>query len=515
MSNKRVLTPAVATSPRRNLGGFCFSSLLLVSAVLVRPAHAQNQASNEPNNAPANAAPSTAPGAAAPGAAVPGEAAAPGGSATAGPGTTAPSAPPSGEAGGAAPAAPEKRDSAPAATAAPGISTAELASPSAGAEPAAAEPTAPPDGDASSEEPSKGGKSKKKRKEGIKFDGRVMARAELSSHEATVVNEQGELEESQLDSFDLLVHQARLSAEYQSPLPWLSAEVGIDASSGKVEAKDAFVQAKGDGLLARMGQFRVPTGSYESTSSWQLPTADRGFLHDLLVDRLQIGGRRPGVLVGATLPLGLKPRILAGAFQGSELSDASTGETDIMERRSLDAQSQIVRIEAEGGVVHMGAFYERRVGVPEALLPGDEPEHFWTAGADIAVDWQFETGGLRFWVDGFSGESWFEHSEKEPDDEDAVFLAGRAVVALRLGGIEKDMPYVEPYARAGALDPDLTVVRDAALDVAVGVNVGFWRRARLTLEAQLNRTQDNFPETYALEQGAERRALILQAGVGF
>ncbi len=512
MSNKRVLTPAVATSPRRKLDGFAFSSVLLVSAVLVRPAYAQNQASNEPKNVPANAAPSTAPAAAPKGSAAPGGGAA----GAAAPGTSAPGAPPSGETVGAEPAVQETRSSPPAAAAAPSAGSAELAAPSAAAETTAPEPTVPPAGEASSDdEPAKGGKSKKKRKEGIKFDGRVMARAELSSHETTVVNEQGELEESQLDSFDLLVHQARLSAEYQSPLPWLSAEVGIDASSGKVEAKDAFVQAKGDGLLARMGQFRMPTGSYESTSSWQLPTADRGFLHDLLVDRLQIGGRRPGVLVGATLPLGLKPRVLAGAFQGSELSDASTGETDIMERRSLDAQSQIVRIEAEGGVVHMGAFYERRVGVPEALLPGDEPEHFWTAGADIAIDWQFETGGLRFWVDGFSGESWFEHSEKEPDDEAAVFLAGRAVVALRLGGTEKDMPYVEPYARAGALDPDLTVVRDAALDVAVGVNVGFWRRARLTLEAQLNRTQDNFPETYALEQGAERRALILQAGVGF
>jgi hypothetical protein len=343
----------------------------------------------------------------------------------------------------------------------------------------------------------------------------VIARAELSSQQRTVVNDSGELEEAELDSFDLLVRQARLSAEYQSPLPWLSAEVSIDAAKGRVDAKNAFIQAKGNGLLARAGRFRAPIGAYETTSSWQLPTADRGFLNDLLVDRLQVGGRRPGVLFGATLPLGLKPRVLAGAFQGSELADASTGETDVLERRSLDAQSQIVRIEAEGGVVQFGAFYERRVGVPAALLPGDDPQHFWTSGADIAVDWVFETGGLRFWVDGFCGESWYEHSEKEPDDEDPVFLSGRAIAALRLGGVEKDTPYVEPYARVGALDPDLTVVRDAAFDVAVGVNVGYWRRARLTLEAQLNRTQDNFPEAYALEQGSERRALILQAGVGF
>ncbi len=477
----------------RTLSRVSLTSLLLVASVVgPRAAHAQAEAAPpEATSEASNAAgtPDASEATAQPPAA-----------------DSAPSAPPS------------NATASNASTAAVGEGTAAAAPPPPPAE-ARSKDVAPADGAPGkeagpAEAPAEAG-GKKKKKHGVKVDGRVVGRAELVQKQTTTINSEGLLEDTEQESLDLLVRQARLGVEYQSPLPWLSAEVSVDASSSRVRARNAYVQAKGKGYLARLGRFRAPIGAFETTSSWQLPTADRGLLNDLIVDRLQVGGRRPGVLLGATLPFGIKPKILVAAFQGSQLVDPSTFDTDLIEERSLDVQSQLARVEAEAGVVRFGAFYQRRVGVPRTLLPGEDPEHYWTTGADIAVDWLFETGGLRFWIDGFSGASWLEHSGKERDDDDATFLAGRAVLAVRWGGIDKEQFYVEPFARVGALDPDLTVTRDAALDAAVGVNVGYWRRARLTLQGELNRTKSNFPQGYALDFSRERKALVLQAGVGF
>jgi hypothetical protein len=54
-----------------------------------------------------------------------------------------------------------------------------------------------------------------------------------------------------------------------------------------------------------------------------------------------------------------------------------------------------------------------------------------------------------------------------------------------------------------------------AWEAAVGVNAGLWRRARLTLQGEINRGQRNFPVSYLGGAEPDRMGLLLQAGVAW
>jgi hypothetical protein len=162
----------------------------------------------------------------------------------------------------------------------------------------------------------------------------------------------------------------------------------------------------------------------------------------------------------------------------------------------------------------IGASYEHRVG---SYAPG-RIKHYWTAGADLVLDKVFTSSGLRVWLDGVAGASWYEHVDKPEDTKDAVFVSGRALVAYRLGGVADEAFYVEPYTLLGFLDPDTDVASDIVFQGVLGVNVGFYHRARLSLEANLDRAQGNFPDQPLdgfLGRSPDRIALMLQGGVSF
>ena len=159
----------------------------------------------------------------------------------------------------------------------------------------------------------------------------------------------------------------------------------------------------------------------------------------------------------------------------------------------------------------MGAYYESRIGAPTPL----QTYRYWTAGADVYYDRVFDNGGLRFWLEGMSGSSWYEHASKPPDGKDAIFVAARATVAYRFGGTADEAFYVEPYALGSVLDPDAQVTADHLYEGVVGVNVGYWRRARLSLQGEINKGQRNFPAGYFVGPPPDRQAVILQAGVAF
>jgi len=89
------------------------------------------------------------------------------------------------------------------------------------------------------------------------------------------------------------------------------------------------------------------------------------------------------------------------------------------------------------------------------------------------------------------------------------------IAAFRFGGADKGEFYLEPYGSAGALDPDLRVSSDLAYEAALGLNVGFWKRGRLTFQGDMQRTLKNFPESYALDFYRDRRSLIAQVAVEF
>ena len=257
----------------------------------------------------------------------------------------------------------------------------------------------------------------------------------------------------------------------------------------------------------------MPVSSIEMASPWALPTVGRGFMHDLLVDRLQVAGRRPGLLLGWRGKGDWRPQVAAGAFQGSVMTSESTIDVDVdlIERQTLYGQTLVVRGGVESEHLEVGAYYQYRVGTPSLLAT----DRYWTAGGDLTGDWTFSSGGLRVWLDGLAGASWIEHPAKAPDGADAVFVAARGLIAYRFGGTEGGAPYLEPYVLAGALEPDLDVTYDLFWEIAPGVAVGFWQRARLTLQAEIDRADRSFPARYVVARNPDRTALLLQAGLAF
>jgi hypothetical protein len=343
------------------------------------------------------------------------------------------------------------------------------------------------------------------------FKGRVFALAELSHRNETVVGTTGTLEDRETNALDLSLASARFGLEYHSPLRWLSAELELEITD-KPQVKDAFVLA-GKRFFAKAGQFKLPTAALELESPWTLPTLRRGFVHDLLSDWLDVGSRRPGVAFGYRGKGDLKPRVTLGAFQGTTLKEVAPGDrnVDLIEEAALDAQSLAARVELTLLGVDFGAWYEHRVG---STVVGDF-EHYETGGLDAMLDHRFESGGVRLWLDGIVGESFYVTDDKPGDDKEPLFATARALAGYRFGGVQLGDPYLEPFAFFGLLDPDLEVVSDYALEGAIGVNAGFWDRARVGVQGELTRGERNFPTGFLDNQDPDRMSLLLQAGARF
>jgi hypothetical protein len=345
----------------------------------------------------------------------------------------------------------------------------------------------------------------------LQIKGRVFALAELSHRSETVVSQTGGLEDRDRNTLDLSLASARVGFEYHSPLRWLSLELELEIAA-RPEVKDAYVLA-GKRFFAKAGQFKVPTSALALESPWTLPIVRRGFAHDLLSDWLDIGGRRPGFAIGYRGKGGLKPRVTLGAFQGTMLNEVVPGDRDVrlIEQAALDAQSIATRAELSVFGVDVGAWYEHRAGGPVV----GEYEHYETFGLDATVDHAFDSGGLRLWIDGTLGESFYVAADKPGDDSTPLFAMARALVGYRFGGVALGDPYLEPFGHFALLDPDLEVVSDFATEAALGVNAGFWDRGRLTLQAERTSGARNFPAGFLDNQDPDRLSLLLQAGARF
>jgi hypothetical protein len=380
----------------------------------------------------------------------------------------------------------------------------------------------PPDADAPAEEKKK--KPKKDKSPGvgvvtaagrILVKGRVFALAELQHHEKLP----GYPTSREEDSFDLSLPSARIGFEYEAPIRWISAEVEVELA-GNPQLKDGYVQARGEHFFARAGQFKMPVSGLEMESPWVLPLARRGLVNVLLTDWLDVAGRRPGLIFGWRAKGGLKPRITLGAFQGESLGGLEAGDrdTDLLRESGFNSQNYVARIQAEPADIQLGAWYQHRVG---AVSTTEDPEHYFTAGIDAATDRVLPGGGIRAWLQAEVGESWYEYEQKAVDDETATFISARALVAYRFGGTVDEEAYFEPFGFFGMMEPDTEITADWAWEGAIGVNAGYWRRARLTLQGEINRAQRNFPLGAARGGGylhgeeIDRMGLLLQAGVAW
>lgn len=360
-----------------------------------------------------------------------------------------------------------------------------------------------------------GGKGKKKKADAprgqIELGGRVFAGAAFVSREQALVDATGVPVERRIDSLDLELASARFKLEYQAPIEWLSAEIETELR-GRPELKDAYVQARSKTYSARVGQFKMPFSAFALESPWTLPMTHRGAVHDMLSDVLQVAGRRAGVAFTARRREGLKPKLELGAFQGSVLVDALSGDTDPAEERFFPAQHVAARFSVKIDDLVAGLNYQHRMATPGLT----DPEYYWTAGADLTLDLDWQTGGFRAWLEGIAGATWLEHPDKPEDGEDAQFVSLRLIAAPRFGGVAPHEFYVEPYVMGALLEPDAGgVVSDLLLEAAAGVNVGFWDLVRLGIQGEGVRAERNFPVAYYRGNNPERLALLAQVGVRF
>lgn len=358
---------------------------------------------------------------------------------------------------------------------------------------------------------------KKKRKKGhrLDFKGRLIGRAQLTSRRVELLDPALQLRQRSLASLDLSLPSARFGFHYHSHIPGVGAVASLELMD-KPKLKDGYVQAKTDSgsLGVRVGQFKLPGSPFETESRLSLPSAGRGFVHDILTDRLEIGGRRPGLAGFAKLQLrkSWALELTLGAFQGSYLRDEATRDRSLLELQALGAQTVVGRVEAALGSLQLGLTGNYRVGTDRLLEPDREPNHFWSSGIDARVDAWVGPGGLRAWADFNIGESWFVAQQRRSTGK-PIYTAARAMLAFRGGGRERGQLYVEPYVMVGGLDPDAKVARDLALEAAAGVNAGFWERGHLTLQGGLTRTQKYFPSTFVLPDYRNQKTLLLQLGV--
>jgi hypothetical protein len=365
----------------------------------------------------------------------------------------------------------------------------------------------------------------------IEIHGRLFTRATLSTREAPRTGVTGP--QVRINALDLSVPSARIGFDYQSPLKWLSAQMEAELTD-RTPIKDGWVRARKRFVTVKGGNFKVPISALALESAVSLPLVDRGLIHDLLLDVFQVGDRRMGVSVelhDRDATAGLRPTLTLAAFQGSTLDQGIYRD---IEDETLRGQSYAARVELKPGDFTFGFSFEHRVG-PEVVLvvpEGGTPElrrpstceeacssHYYTFGADAALDVEFETTGLRFWLDGLAGRSWMESARKRLDPERSldgafpIFGSLRALLAYRFGGISRRDFYVEPYGMAGVLDPDLAYGRDHVAEWVLGVNVGRWKLARVGLEGQVHRGAARLPA--GLGGDPDRLTLMLQGAVAF
>lgn len=304
---------------------------------------------------------------------------------------------------------------------------------------------------------------------------------------------------------DLGVSSARVGLRYE-PRNWLLFDIEWEVTSRNA-LRDGFLRFHDKGLRAQVGQFKLPASALTQTSISEIPLARRGFTEDMVRDRYQIAGRRPGAMAAWRGPWTWRPELTVGAFMGGE---PVTGAPFVA--RATDAQTYVARGQVELGGVTLGLVGERlATGVP--LATPSPIGYYYVGGADLAADFELGNQGLRLWADAFVGQNWRQYASYNtcaplipPCDAyvDTTFRLFRALAAWRLGGLSAGDGYVEIFGMFSSLEPSTDVRKDLFREVLWGINAGEWKRHRLTLQLE-----------WAKRASANTSALLLESNARF
>jgi hypothetical protein len=307
---------------------------------------------------------------------------------------------------------------------------------------------------------------------------------------------------------DLELASARLSLDWRRGKR-LRVVVELEAK-GKAKIKDAFVRLDGPAhLRVQAGNFKMPPSAAERESSWTLPTAGRGILHDILDDGLALTGRAPGVELRWAPKLALGPELTVAAFQGRGpegdpapglLADDGGGMT-VAGRLELEVAHD-VKVGLWGG--------SRSIA-----LGTTERDRFWSSGVDLAAEWRFSAARVQLWVDLLAASS-----SKDPSPIDTprpILLAGRVILGVPFfPGAGHDL-FIEPYAMADLVDPSRDDQDDRVSELVLGVGTGKWQTWRLQVQVELQSAGIRTP--LALDGNPDRpvdtRRVTVQLGAAF
>jgi hypothetical protein len=299
-----------------------------------------------------------------------------------------------------------------------------------------------------------------------------------------------------------------------NPTGWFRAEVEYDVADG-TPLKDAYLRVRGERFALKLGRFKPPSSSIELESRFDLPTADRGLLYDVLVGHMGWAGRRPGIEVAWEASKRVDARF--GVFQASHTRGERVGSASFdnlvdLRDTSLETLAAAGRLAYSPGRAELGLYGEWRPAQP---VPGEGYRRFWAAGSDFSWSEKPKRGGRRIWLDAMVGSSWQDYSAF--DDDPAVFFSARVIAAWRRAGRKTGAFYLEPYVAGGFLDPDTTMRADVIWDVAGGLNIGLWQRLRLTLEGRQRQYGRNVPPALGLlkwmgEPPLSSSGFVLQVG---
>lgn len=269
--------------------------------------------------------------------------------------------------------------------------------------------------------------------------------------------------------------------------------------------KDAYARFGHKRLAVRAGHFKPPVSGVELDSSWDLPLVRRGIVHTALTDYMRFTGRRPGVQIEWEPDVTLRPKLVAGAFQGSAADGRLLPAVGIYET-NLAARASIRPGAVELGV--SGAL----VGTPP--YAGALVGRYWLAAADALFEQQVGPTTARAWADAAFGLSF--HGLYGAQGQDARFVTGRALLAWRYGGQSSASPYAELFGMAEGVNFDLTAEDRTLNGYGMGIAVGLWDRLRATAQVELRDVGIHSP---ALSSGGnrlrDRTAFLVQVGGTF
>ena len=297
------------------------------------------------------------------------------------------------------------------------------------------------------------------------------------------------------------IASARLGADYRKKQ--LRAQIVVDFAGNDVAIKNAYLRVRlAPNLFLQAGRFKRPISAIALTSTWDLPSIDRGLLSAAIkttryTTELPTGGRSEGLLLQYSYPQAIGATVSLGVFNAELLKARGDIEQPFedSENQFADGYARIqlrpiphIQLGATAAVV-------RLVGTPNLSVD-------YGFLASIDATWMSEW--LRIWTEAFVGSSSYIDDTKLTAE--GIFWATRTLVAPRIRRPFFGLRSIDPFISLSAMQLTNKVEDTRSLEFAGGIAITPKKRWRFQLEFK-HRTEDR--------RLAGSNTLLVQLGARF